>query len=135
MHRAITPLLYLLFRLAACFVILPTVSSSASPRLKRLITCPFSENGHVSFHAPNKLGDLPKDIDFEYPAKATRFSFRDGNLSLVAMDESEPTRVRIVVSAQLNKKSRAYDGQIFVDVGGNELMLDNGPVHCTISSK
>jgi len=48
------------------------------------------------------------------------------------MDESEPSRVRIVVSAQLNKKSGAYEGQIFVDMGGNQLMLHNGPVRCTV---
>jgi hypothetical protein len=51
------------------------------------------------------------------------------------MDESEPSRVRIVVSAQLNKKNGAYEGQIFVDMGGNQLMLHNGPVRCTISPK
>jgi hypothetical protein len=75
---------------------------------------------------------MPKEIDFDYPAKATRFSFRDGNLSLVAMDQSEPSRVRIVISAQLSKKSGAYEGQIFVDMGGNQLMLHNGPVRCTV---
>jgi hypothetical protein len=64
-----------------------------------------------------------------------RQSFRDGNLSFIAMDESEPSRVRIVISAQLNKKSGAYEGQIFVDMGGNQLMLHNGPVRCTIGPK
>jgi hypothetical protein len=63
------------------------------------------------------LGDLP-EIDFDYPAKATLFSFRDGDLLLVAMDEGEPSRLRIVVSAQLNKKSGTYDGRIVVDMGG-----------------
>jgi hypothetical protein len=93
------------------------------------------EEGRVTFDVPTKLGDMPQEIDFDYPAKATRFSFRDGNLSLIAMDESEPSRVRIVISAQLNKKSGAYDGQIFVDMGGNQLMLHNGPVRCTIGPK
>ena len=50
------------------------------------------------------------------------------------MDESEPSRLRVVVSAQLNKKSKAYDGQIFVDMGGNQLMLHNGPVRCTVAA-
>jgi hypothetical protein len=86
----------------------------------------------VTFDVPGKLGALPADIDFDYPAKASSFSFRDRNLSLVAMDEGDPSRVRIVVSAQLNKKSGAYEGQIFVDMGGNQLMLHNGPVRCTV---
>jgi hypothetical protein len=48
------------------------------------------------------------------------------------MDEEEPSRVRIAISAQLNRKRRAYEGQIFVDMGGNQLMLHNGPVRCTV---
>jgi hypothetical protein len=60
------------------------------------------------------------------------FSFRDRNLFLVAVDEGDPSRLRIVVSAQLNRKSGTYDGQIFTDTGGNQLMYDNGPVHCTV---
>ena len=51
------------------------------------------------------------------------------------MDEGEPSRLRIVVSAQLNKKSRAYDGQIVVDMGGNQLMLHSGRVSCTIATE
>ena len=86
----------------------------------------------MTFDVPAKLGDMPAEIDFDYPAKATSFSFRDGNLSLVAMDEGDPSRVRVVISAQLNKKSGAYEGQIFVDMGGNQLMLHNGPVRCTV---
>jgi hypothetical protein len=43
------------------------------------------------------------------------------------MDEGEPSLLRIVVSAQLNKKSGTYDGQIVVDMGGNQLMLHSGP--------
>ena len=55
-----------------------------------------------------------------------------GIVLLIAIDEGEPSRVRIVISAQLNKKSGAYEGQIFVDMGGNQLMLHNGPVRCTV---
>jgi hypothetical protein len=106
-------------------------STAASPRQKT-ITCPFLKEGRLTFDVPAKLGMMPTEIDFDYPAKATRFSFRDGNLSLVAMDEGEPSRVRIMISAQLNKKSGAYEGQIFVDMGGNQLMLHNGPVRCTV---
>ena len=99
---------------------------------QRTITCPFLKNGHVTFDVPAKLAEMPTAIDFDYPAKATEFSFRDGNLLLVAMDERESPRVRIVISAQRNKRSGAYEGQIFVDMGGNEVMLHNGPVRCTL---
>jgi hypothetical protein len=110
-------------------------SNHAAAKDKKTITCPFLTEGHVSFEVPRKFGGLPSEIDFDYPAKATLFSFRDGNLSLVAMDESEPTRVRIVISAQLNKKRGSYEGQILVDMGGNQLMLYNGPVRCTPGTK
>ena len=72
---------------------------------------------------------LPK-IDFDYPAKASLFYIVDGNLLLVANDEEDPSRTRIVISAQLNKAKGTYDGQIVVDMGGNELQLYNGPVSC-----
>jgi len=111
---------------------LSIVASAAVSSKQRVITCPFLKEGRVTFDVPAKLGAMPTEIDFDYPAKATRFSFRDGNLSLVAMDEGEPSRVRIVISAQLNKKSGTYEGQIFVDMGGNQLMLHNGPVRCTV---
>jgi hypothetical protein len=112
-------------------LVLSIVSGMAAAS-KQKITCPFLKEGRVTFDVPGKLGALPADIDFDYPAKASSFSFRDRNLSLVAMDEGDPSRVRIVVSAQLNKKSGAYEGQIFVDMGGNQLMLHNGPVRCTV---
>lgn len=118
--------------LAATSLLLSVVASTAASSGQRVITCPFLQEGRVTFDVPAKFGAMPSQIDFDYPAKATRFSFRDGNLSLVAMDEEEPSRVRIVISAQLNKKSRAYEGQIFVDMGGNQLMLHNGPVRCTV---
>lgn len=104
----------------------------AAKSITKSITCPFLANGRVTFDVPAKEGDLPKEIDFDYDAKAVNFSFRDGNLFLLAVDEGHPTRVRIVISAQLNKKSGAYEGQIFTDTGGNQLMLDNGPVRCTV---
>jgi len=112
---------------------LPTTGFAAAKA--KAITCPFLKNGRLTFDVPAKLGGLPKDIDYDYPAKATSFSFRNGNLSLIAMDESDPSRVRVVVSAQRNKKSGAYEGQIFVDMGGNQLMLHNGPVRCTVGSE
>jgi hypothetical protein len=109
-------------------------AAMAAPPTHTTITCPFLKAGSLTFDVPAKRGDLPL-IDFDYPSKTTRFSFKDGNLSLVAMDEGEPSRPRIVVSAQLNKKTRSYDGQIFVDMGGNQLMLHNGPVRCTVAER
>src|SRR3954454_23876113 len=97
----------------ATLLALSIVASTAASSKQRVITCPFLQEGAVTFGVPAKFGDMPTDIDFDYPAKSSRFSFRDGNLSLVAMDECEPSRVRIVIPAQLNKKSGAYEGQIF----------------------
>jgi len=112
---------------------LSVAANAAASSKPKTITCPFLKNGSVTFGVPTKMGDLP-DVDFDYPAKTSLFSFRDGHLLLVAMDEGEPSRVRVVVSAQLNKKSGAYDGQIVVDMGGNQLMLHNGPVRCTLGT-
>jgi hypothetical protein len=106
---------------------------NSAPARHKTVTCPFLKEGRLTFDVPAKPGDLPQ-VDFDYPAKATSFSFREGNLLLVAMDESEPSRLRVVVSAQLNKKSASYDGHIFVDMGGNQLMLHNGPVRCTVAA-
>lgn len=111
---------------------LAIASAAAAPLQQKNITCPFLKEGHVTFDVPAKLGALPAAIDFDYPTKAKEFSFRDGNLLLLAMDEEDSSRVRIVISAQLNKKTRAYEGQIFVDMGGHQLMLHNGPVRCTL---
>ena len=108
-------------------------ASSAAPSRHKTITCQYLKAGSLTFDVPANPGDLP-EIDFDYPAKATLFSFRDGHLLLVAMDESEPTRLRIVVSAQLNKKSGTYDGQIVVDMGGNQLQVDSGSVRCTVGT-
>ncbi len=109
-------------------------SATAAPPKPKTITCPFLKEGHLSFDIPAKLGALPAAIDFDYPAKAKEFSFRDGNLFLLAMDEEEPTRVRIMISAQRDKNTGAYEGQIFVDMGGNQLMLHNGPVRCEVGA-
>ena len=111
---------------------LAAATAASSPPTKAVtVTCPFLENGRLTIAVPANRKSLPK-LDFDYDAKATMFSFRDGNLFLVAMDEGDPSRLRVVVSAQLNRKSGTYDGQIFTDTGGNQLMHDNGPVHCTV---
>jgi hypothetical protein len=113
-------------------LLVSAVATAAAAPGPRVITCPFLKEGRVTFEVPKKFGTMPSEIDFDYPAKATHFSFRDGNLSLVAMDEEEPSRVRVVISAQRDKKSGAYEGQIFVDMGGNQMMVHNGPVRCTV---
>jgi hypothetical protein len=134
MNRAFTALACASLALITSLTLPAAGFAAAKKPAAKSITCPFLKNGRVSFDVPAKLGDLPKEIDFDYDAKAINFSFRDGNLFLLAVDESHPTRVRIMISAQLNKKSGAYEGQIFTDTGGNQLMLDNGPVRCTVET-
>jgi hypothetical protein len=106
------------------------VSSAASSR--GTITCPYLQAEDLKFEIPPNIGDLPP-IEFDYPSKVTLFSFRDGHLLLVAMDEDEPSRLRIVISAQHNKARGTYDGQIVVDMGGNEIQLHSGPVRCRVN--
>ena len=72
-------------------------------------TCTYPQDQELTFDVPKKLGGLPP-IEFDYSSKVTRFSFRDNNLLLVAMDEVEKTRVRIVISAQLDKAKGVYSG-------------------------
>jgi hypothetical protein len=96
------------------------------------ISCAYANGQALTFEVPKKLGGLPS-IEFDYPSKVTLFSFRDDNLLLVAMDEAEKSRVRIVISAQRGKGKATYDGQILTDSGGNQIMLDNGPVRCKAS--
>ena len=116
----------------ALIVGLSVAAASSEPRPGRqTITCPFLKSGRLTIDVPANRKSLPK-IDFDYDSKATLFSFRDRNLFLVAVDEGDPSRLRVVVSAQLNRKNGTYDGQIFTDTGGNQLMYDNGPVHCTV---
>jgi hypothetical protein len=102
-------------------------------KAQRKITCPLPSGESFTFVAPAKLGELPK-IELDYPSKVTLFSFRDGNFLAVAMDEAEPSRLRLVISAQLNKAKGSYDGQIVIDQGGNELQLSNAPVSCKAGS-
>ena len=71
-------------------------------------------------------------MDFECPVQVKFFSFRDRNLLLIANDEQDTSRVRVVISAQLNKTAEAYVGQIIRDEGGHELQLTNGPVACSV---
>jgi hypothetical protein len=117
--------------LIACIILASAVQAATS---RRTITCPYPEepDEHLSVVVPAKLGDLPP-IEFDYPAKVTRFSFRDGHLLMIAMDQEERARVRVVVSAQLNKAKGTYDGQIVLDLGGHQIMMQQGPVSCTVS--
>jgi len=112
-----------------CLALLSALPATAAAA--RSITCSYPQDQELSFEVPKKLGGLPP-IEFGYPSEVTRFSFRDGNLLLVAMDEVEKARVRVVISAQLDKAKGVYRGQIVTDAGGNQLMLDNGPVTCKV---
>jgi hypothetical protein len=49
------------------------------------------------------------------------------------MDATEPSRVRIVISAQRDKGKATYNGQFLFDQGGNQIQLNNGPVVCKAS--
>jgi hypothetical protein len=106
-------------------------ASPATTAVAKSITCSYPADQELTFEVPKKLGGLPP-IEFDYSSKVTRFSFWDHNLLLVAMDEVEKTRVRVVISAQLDKAKGVYSGQIVTDAGGNQLMLDNGPVTCKV---
>src|SRR3954465_14803865 len=110
-----------------CLTMLSALHATAA--VAKTVTCSYPADQELSFEVPKKPGGLPP-IDFDYPSKITRFSFRDNNLLVVAMDEVERTRVRVVISAQLDKAKGVYSGQIVTDTGGNQLMLDNGPVTC-----
>ena len=114
-----------------CGLVLLAGGLAASPK-HETITCPYLETRGVTFDVPATFGDLPV-IDFDYPSQVTIFSFREGRLLVVAMDEDQPSRLRIVISAQLNKASGTYDGQIVVDMGGHELQVHGGPVACTVA--
>jgi len=123
-------------KLSASIMCLTWLVSRSDPGLAapstKLITCPITKYESLKFDVPAKLGDLP-EIDFSYPSKVTIFSFRDRNFLAIAVDEADPSRVRFVISAQLNKAKGTFDGQFVADFGGNELQLDNGPVTCRIS--
>ena len=114
-----------------CIALLVAFHQSAVAVAAKSITCSYAQGQQLTFDVPKKLGGLPP-IEFDYPSKVTLFSFRDNNLLLVAMDEDQPSRLRIVISAQLNKASGAYGGQIVVDMGGHELQVHAGPVACTV---
>jgi hypothetical protein len=112
-----------------CLSLLSVLHASAA--VAKSITCTYPRDQELTFDVPKKFGGLPP-IEFDYASEVTRFSFRDGNLLLVAMDEVEKARVRVVISAQLDKAKGVYSGQIVTDAGGNQLMLDNGPVTCKV---
>lgn len=113
-------------------VVLSTLTFStfsfANPTSNKVIKC-----GGVEFVAPDKMGDLPS-ISFYYASKVVQFSLHDGSLLLVAMDEHEPARVRIVISAQLNPKTGKYLGQMLTDYGSRERQLDSDNVTCSVTS-
>lgn len=113
----------------ACLILPSALCATAAAATS--IACTYPQDQELTFVVPKKPGDVPP-IDFDYASTVTRFSFRDDNLLLVAMDEVEKTRVRVVISAQLDRAKGVYRGQIVTDAGGNQLMLDNGPVMCRV---
>jgi len=115
-----------------CIALLVAFHQTAVAAAAKSITCSYADGQQLSFDVPKKLGGLPA-IEFDYPSKVTEFSFRDDNLLLIAIDETQKSRVRIVISAQRSKGKTSYDGQILTDSGGNQIMLDNGPVSCKAS--
>jgi hypothetical protein len=115
-----------------CIALLVAFHQTAVAAATKSITCSYAAGQQLTFDVPNKLGGLPP-IESDYPSKVTLFSFRDDNLLLVAMDETSKSRVRIVISAQRGNGKTSYDGQILTDGGGNQIMLDNGPVSCKAS--
>jgi hypothetical protein len=119
--------------ICVCVALSPAFASdlSLAASSRGTVTCPYLQADDLRFDIPAKIGDLPP-IDFDYPSKVTLFSFRDGHLLLVAMDEDEPSRLRIVISAQRNKARGTYDGQIVIDMGGNAIQLHSGPVSCRV---
>jgi hypothetical protein len=110
----------------------PALHAAAAAAAPRSVTCSYLQGQELTFDVPKKIGGLPP-IEFDYPSEVTRFSFRDDDLLLVAMDQGERSRVRIVISAQRNKVKATYDGQILVDMGDNEIQLYASPVDCKTS--
>ena len=97
------------------------------------VDCTMEEmNDSISFVIPETMSKVPT-VDFAYPIKVIEFSMRSGNLLLVAVDQEDPSRPRLFISAQLNKKNKTYIGQFMTDSGGNEIQLDNGVVTCKVN--
>jgi len=117
--------------LAFAWLVIASQHAEATARGHRAISCPLPSGETLAFSKPAKLGDLPK-IELDNPSKVTLFSFRDGNFLVVAMDEAEPSRLRLVISAQFDKTTGAYAGQLVIDAGGNQLQLENRPVSCRV---
>jgi hypothetical protein len=114
-------------RVTICIALAVALHQTALAAAAKSISGAYASGQQLTL--PKKLSGLPS-IEFDYPSKVTLFSFRDDNLLLVAMDEAEKSRLRIVISPQRGKGKASYDGQILTDLGGNEIMLDNGPVSC-----
>ena len=107
----------------------PAVASSP-----KTITCPYLQAEDLRIDVPANLGDLPT-IDFDYPAKVTIFSFETDIFSLSRWTKPDSSRLRVVISAQLDQLRGTYDGQFAVDMGGNQLQVDSGPVSCRVGRR
>ena len=64
----------------AGLALVAAVDLAAAAGAPRSVTCAYLQGQELTFPVPKKLGDLPP-IEFDYPSKVTRFSFRDDNLS------------------------------------------------------
>lgn len=112
-------------------LILALLGSGAAASQKSVICHMKGIEEALSFIAPSKMGDMPT-LEFAYPVHVTRFSMREGNLLLVAMDQEQADRPRIFISAQSKKHDQTYVGQFMTDLGGNQLQLDNGVISCVL---
>ncbi len=109
------------------------IASTPSPPPIKWLPGNVCSGDHAAAHVPAELRAIAKaSIDFEYPSQVSVFSLRDGNLLMIAHDQNDTSRTRLVISAQLNKATRIYIGQIVRDDGGNERQLINGPVSCSV---
>jgi hypothetical protein len=87
---------------------------------------------NFSVAVPPPAGGSPQ-LDSAYPSEATIFHFENKkSLLLVAMDEDDPTRLRIALSAQWDKKSNRFKGQVIEDLGSSQLQIQNGPETCAV---
>lgn len=103
----------------------------ASAAQKTVVCSMEGMTDNISFQVPNKKDELPK-INFPYDIKTVTYYLTPKKLLVIALDQEEPNRPRIFISAQYSKSSHAYEGQFMTDFGGNQLQLDNGAVSCVV---
>jgi hypothetical protein len=108
------------------------ISANANPAKKTMV-CQMQgtqQQTKISFVIPNNTSILPK-LNFSHPSEVTSFKLENGNLYLIAMDQADPERLRVAISAQYLMGVDSYSGQIIADFGSKEPQIDNGPVTCS----